>query len=89
MERRNVRRIENRIPVIIARPSAERFGVTRDIGDGGVLVNTPSSLEPGERVRMVFHDLQGVVEREGTVLRRMAALANDPWRYLVALKFAS
>jgi PilZ domain len=86
MERRTVRRIENRIPVVIERPQAQRFGVTRDIGDGGVLLNTPSSLEPGERVHMVFHELQGTTHREATVLRRMSALENDPWRYLVALE---
>jgi hypothetical protein len=89
MERRTVRRTDNRIPVVIERHTAQRFGVTRDIGEGGVLLNTPSSLQPGERVRMVFHEVKGTTEREATVLRQMPAQQNDPWRYLIALKFAS
>lgn len=89
MERRIVNRIPNRIPVVIDRAHAQRFGVTRDIGDGGLLLNTPSSLEPGETVKLTLHDVRGPEAREATVLRRVNSLSTDPWRYLVALKFAS
>jgi PilZ domain len=88
MERRTETRQRDRVPVIIDRVSAQRFGVTRDMGASGVLLNTPSALEPGERVRLTFHALKGITEREGTVLRRFNALPEDPWGYRVAVKFA-
>jgi hypothetical protein len=89
MERRIAERKGSRIPVIIERTDCERFGVTRDIAEGGVLLNTPSSLREGERVKLAFHEPEGVLLKEGTVVRRMSAQPNDPWRYLVALRFAS
>ncbi|NOU31349.1 MAG: PilZ domain-containing protein [Polyangiaceae bacterium] len=89
MDRRSLKRKTDAVPVTIRRSKGDRFGVTRNVGPGGLLLNTPSCLEPGEEVDVTLHELRGSVQRRAVVVRRDKASFDDPWRYRVALAFAS
>jgi hypothetical protein len=89
MERRTLKRMSEAVPVTIRRSKGERFGVTRNLAPGGLLLNTPSCLEPGEEVEVTLHELRGNVSRRAVVVRREKAAIADAWRYRVALAFAS
>jgi PilZ domain len=91
VQKNDERRIEGRsravLPVTIARKQGERFGVSRDLSDTGLLVNTPSCLSLGEEVSVIVHELRGLRTRRAVVLRRERAPESDPWQYRVALGF--
>lgn len=88
-ERRRETRNREALPVTIERDRGERFGVTRNMSVGGLLVNTPSRLEPGEQVDVAVHDVRGISRRRAVVVRRTWATDLDPWRYRVALRFSA
>jgi hypothetical protein len=64
-----------------------RHGVTRDLSDTGLLVVTPSSFKPGDRVRVTVHACGEDVNVSGVVARVEENPVSSPelWRWRVGI----
>lgn len=64
-----------------------RLGVVRDASEKGILIVTPSSFQPGERLNLTVFAGDEEFEVSGTVARldENDVSSSEPWRWRVAI----
>jgi hypothetical protein len=82
-ERRSAERIE---ALVIVGLDEERYGVTRDVSERGLLIATRSRFTPGDRIEVTIHDTESSTRATARVVRVDEAPPEDSWRYRVALE---
>lgn len=86
-DRRTSERVE--ALVLVQLGSDERYGVTRDVSERGLLIATRSSFAPDDRIDIVVHDASGPVRATARVVRVVETPPEETWRYRVALELDS
>lgn len=73
-------------------PRRGRVGVSRNVSDGGLMLNTPSRYVAGERVAVRVHGQDGriaTLDADVARVEECGARSDEPWRYRVALHVRS
>lgn len=83
-DRRTSERVE--ALVLVQLGDDERYGVTRDVSERGLLIATRSSFVAGDRIEIVIHDPAGPVRATARVVRVVETPPDEAWRYRVALE---
>ncbi len=83
-DRRTSERVE--ALVLVQLGDDERYGVTRDVSERGLMIATRSSFVVGDRIEIVIHDATGPVRATARVVRVVETPPEEAWRYRVALE---
>jgi hypothetical protein len=83
-DRRTSERVE--ALVLVQLGDDERYGVTRDVSERGLLIATRSSFSPGDRIEIVILDPGGPIRTTARVVRVVETPPEEAWRYRVALE---
>ena len=82
------RRSSNRVDAIVLVQVAEsdRYGVSRDVSEKGVLIATRFRFTAGDRLELAIHGVNGVVTTMARVVRVETSPPEEAWAYQVALE---